>query len=577
MLIAPLSVAACALQDSEKDPNADIAGVGHGWVHDSGYDEHTGERDGAATTNMDASIGHEDASPIFDGSLDGGDAQHRIPRIYFTNPNPFTTVVGRDEAYTVVVENLEISTYQWKMINQEILIAETTEPELIYSYNTPGVYLAKVSVPDRNGGILSDTLDVRVLVQNVETNPRTDAGSFDGGRDAGSNDHVLDAGTSTSFDAHDFPDASSVSDAGMVVDGGLTALDAGSSSDAGEVDGGTDGGVTLPCRVRFEWFGGLQEPFSKQFYDQTFDEIKMVYGDHLDIIFKHFPLFFLHQYAYPSAEAAECARDQGKFWEYLDGAFAVSPQLDRQSLETIATNIGLEMVSFRECLDSGVKHAVVEADYNEAVVRGLLGSPAFFINGELLMGSQSYSAFDDVLDQALETACTIPRPLYNCGWLSDYTAAFVTDGVFNGYLVVGVNGPAMDNLTMTDIAALMRYINETGELQPVAIVDALRLDTQIQNVTFQNLISIGTPCVNSITAGMYQTSTDCSLGMQPGEAKIRMWQNRANGMRTLTVTGYAEQDTLRAGQLLNVLQQSGVLEGCEMTLYSDGRWETTLR
>jgi len=114
-------------------------------------------------------------------------------------------------------------------------------------------------------------------------------------------------------------------------------------------------------------------------------EVAAEFNSSVKFYYLHFPLPF-HQYAQKAAEAAECAGDQGKFWEMHDLMFANQDSLDIESLRLHASSLGLNMTRFNSCLDSGEKAAIVQADFDKGRAAGVGGTPTFFLNG-LQLGS----------------------------------------------------------------------------------------------------------------------------------------------------------------------------------------------
>ena len=97
----------------------------------------------------------------------------------------------------------------------------------------------------------------------------------------------------------------------------------------------------------------------------------------------HFPLP-QHDYAFPAAEATECAHDQGKYWEYLMLAFKNQRKLSEDKLKSMAAELGLDQQSFDECYDSGKKKSKVKADLYEGRRRQVSYTPSIFVNGQLI-------------------------------------------------------------------------------------------------------------------------------------------------------------------------------------------------
>lgn len=158
-------------------------------------------------------------------------------------------------------------------------------------------------------------------------------------------------------------------------------------------------------------FSDFQCPFCRQFYLDTYKKLKADYIDtgKVKLYFKHFPLDQIHPAAKISAEGAECARDQGKFWEYHDKIFDEQAKLGQGTVAYTPTDLkawasevqGLNANKFNECLDSGVKTALVEAQQQQGFEGGVSGTPTFWVNGVELVGAQPYSAFKQVIDQQL--------------------------------------------------------------------------------------------------------------------------------------------------------------------------------
>jgi protein-disulfide isomerase len=109
----------------------------------------------------------------------------------------------------------------------------------------------------------------------------------------------------------------------------------------------------------------------------------------------------MHPNAQKAAEATECADDQGKFWEYHDLLYANQNALDVASLKSYAAQLGLDTATFDECLDAGEQTAEVQKDYQDGQSYGVGGTPAFFINGQLVSGAQPFALFQQVIDAAL--------------------------------------------------------------------------------------------------------------------------------------------------------------------------------
>ena len=103
----------------------------------------------------------------------------------------------------------------------------------------------------------------------------------------------------------------------------------------------------------------------------------------------------MHPFAQKAAEATECADDQGKFWEYHDLVFANQSAIDVDSLKGYADQLGLDIATFNDCLDSGKYEQEVLQDVQDGRAAGVTGTPAFFINGELVSGAIPFEDYPD--------------------------------------------------------------------------------------------------------------------------------------------------------------------------------------
>lgn len=135
----------------------------------------------------------------------------------------------------------------------------------------------------------------------------------------------------------------------------------------------------------------------------TFQQIMTEYGDDVAWVYRHFPLDSIHPYARKTAEASECAADQDMFWEFADTVFADNSVLNQgvDGIKQVASSIGLNMNKFNSCLDSGKYTDKVNTDYQEGIANGVTGTPATFVNGQLVKGAVPFETFKQIIDSAL--------------------------------------------------------------------------------------------------------------------------------------------------------------------------------
>ncbi len=114
------------------------------------------------------------------------------------------------------------------------------------------------------------------------------------------------------------------------------------------------------------------------------EEVLKSYGTRVHFVIRNFPLTSVHPNAFNAAQAAEAARAQGKFWEYIDLMFKNQNALDVDSLKKYATQVGLDRKRFDAELESGKYIPIVRYDLNDGEEYGVEATPTFFINGVVL-------------------------------------------------------------------------------------------------------------------------------------------------------------------------------------------------
>jgi protein-disulfide isomerase len=166
------------------------------------------------------------------------------------------------------------------------------------------------------------------------------------------------------------------------------------STDGAPVRGPKDAPVTLVEFSDFQCpFCQRVEPTLKQLFERYPGKIRLVYRD--------FPLEGLHPQARPAAEAARCANDQGKFWEYHDVLYTNTLRGDPGEFRRYAEQVGLDVPKFEQCVSSRAHRAGVQGDMEEGSRLGVTGTPSFFVNGRPLHGAQPLEAFVRVIEEEL--------------------------------------------------------------------------------------------------------------------------------------------------------------------------------
>lgn len=151
-------------------------------------------------------------------------------------------------------------------------------------------------------------------------------------------------------------------------------------------------------------FSDFQCPFSKRFYQETFPQIEKEYilTGKVKFAYRDFPLPF-HPMAEPAAAAARCAARQNKYWEMFN-KLAGNDSLDDKTIKRNAQEVGLKVKDFDACLKSPEIKEEIKKELSAAQKFGVSGTPAFFINGRLIVGAYPFEAFKQIIDEELNKA-----------------------------------------------------------------------------------------------------------------------------------------------------------------------------
>ena len=146
-------------------------------------------------------------------------------------------------------------------------------------------------------------------------------------------------------------------------------------------------------------FSDFQCSFCRKFWKETLPKIEADYIDtgKARFVFRH--LAVLGPFSERAAEAAECAREQGKFWPYHDRLFEKAGRLaftDARLME----ELGLDRAALEGCLASGRHTDRILAEAALARRLGASGTPTFLINGSLVIGAHPFETFKRILDAA---------------------------------------------------------------------------------------------------------------------------------------------------------------------------------
>ncbi len=167
------------------------------------------------------------------------------------------------------------------------------------------------------------------------------------------------------------------------------------------------------AKVAVVEYTDYQCPFCGQLFNNALPQIKKDYVDpgKVKLIVKDFPLTAIHPYAQKAAEAANCANEQGKFWEMHDTLFKNQTALTIDNLKKYAADLGLNTGNFTSCLDSGKFADKIKSTTSEGEKIGVRGTPASFVgkvSGNVakqaisVSGAQPYDNFKTAIETALK-------------------------------------------------------------------------------------------------------------------------------------------------------------------------------
>lgn len=153
-------------------------------------------------------------------------------------------------------------------------------------------------------------------------------------------------------------------------------------------------------KVQVVEFADFECPYCSKAAD-TLSELKAKYGDRVEFSFRHFPLSF-HPNARKAGEYAQCAAQQGKFWQMHDEIFKHQSSVAEEDMKRHATTIGLDQGKLDACLASGTGAKEVEQDYQKGLQVGIEGTPSFFLNGRPYTGNPTVEGLSAAIEDALQ-------------------------------------------------------------------------------------------------------------------------------------------------------------------------------
>lgn len=144
-------------------------------------------------------------------------------------------------------------------------------------------------------------------------------------------------------------------------------------------------------------FSDFRCPYCGRFYADTLQPLLERYEGQIRLVYRDFPVVG----GALAAEAAECADDQGAFWDYHDTLFTNQSDLSETALISYAGQLDLDVETFTACLQGHVHQEEIQNDFLDGRSYNVTGTPTFFINGRRLIGARPLVVFQEMIDGIL--------------------------------------------------------------------------------------------------------------------------------------------------------------------------------
>ncbi len=148
-------------------------------------------------------------------------------------------------------------------------------------------------------------------------------------------------------------------------------------------------------------FSDYECPYCQKFHIEVFGQLLAAYPNQIRFVYRDFPLTSIHPNAFTAALAANCAGEQGAYFEYHDALFSGLYGLGADAYQRYASDLGLDMGSFGSCVETAKYQAEVQADFDYAAQLGIRSTPTFFVNGIPVVGAQPLEVFRQLIDAEL--------------------------------------------------------------------------------------------------------------------------------------------------------------------------------
>jgi protein-disulfide isomerase/rhodanese-related sulfurtransferase len=155
------------------------------------------------------------------------------------------------------------------------------------------------------------------------------------------------------------------------------------------------------AKVTIVEFGDFKCPACRQ-AEASASKIREKFGNKIRFAFREFPLVNVHAESEKAAEAAECAGQQGKFWQAVDMFYEHQEDLSLPAINRYAGEMGLDSASFVGCLQKGEMASRVARDVQDGQALGVHATPTFFVDGRMIVGPIAYPQFEQLVENELK-------------------------------------------------------------------------------------------------------------------------------------------------------------------------------
>jgi protein-disulfide isomerase len=158
----------------------------------------------------------------------------------------------------------------------------------------------------------------------------------------------------------------------------------------------------VDAKVTIVEFADFECPACRQWYSSVYNLLYQNYRSEVRFIYRDFPLTSTHPNAQPAAIAANCANEQGRYWEYFNKLFGDPRGLGGDLYRTYAQEVGMDVAVFSNCIANNNYVNEINLDMGDAEKLTVNAVPAFFINGQILIGVQPYETFRQKIEAELK-------------------------------------------------------------------------------------------------------------------------------------------------------------------------------